>query len=353
MPVADDTDSLLDLAVARMAGRGTPARRVWLPPLDRPTTLDAFFDDLVEHPHLGLVSPKWRGAGGLMVPLGILDRPREQRREVLTATLSGAAGHVAVVGGPRTGRSTLLRTLVTSLALTTTPLETQFFVLDFGGGTFTSLRDLPHLSGLGSRSEPDVVARVVAELQSIVDRREALFAEQGIDSIETYRARRAEGRVDDGYGDVFVVVDGWSTLRADFDELELELQALAQRGLTFGVHLVASASRWVDFRASLRDLFGTRLELRLGDALDSEVDRMVADLVPAGRPGRGLVPGPSTSSARSPCRRFLRPADGRRRRGRSGSTGGRGVAGPDRPEAAVAARRRTPRGTASAGARHR
>jgi S-DNA-T family DNA segregation ATPase FtsK/SpoIIIE len=41
----------------------------------------------------------------------------------------------------------------------------------------------------------------------------------------------------------------------------------------------------------MRDLFGTRLELRLGDPMDSEIDRKVATLVPAGRPGRGLVQG--------------------------------------------------------------
>jgi S-DNA-T family DNA segregation ATPase FtsK/SpoIIIE len=41
----------------------------------------------------------------------------------------------------------------------------------------------------------------------------------------------------------------------------------------------------------MRDLFGTRLELRLGDPMDSEIDRKIAALVPAGRPGRGLVQG--------------------------------------------------------------
>ena len=41
----------------------------------------------------------------------------------------------------------------------------------------------------------------------------------------------------------------------------------------------------------MRDLFGTRLELRLGDPMDSEIDRKVAALVPTGRPGRGLVQG--------------------------------------------------------------
>jgi DNA segregation ATPase FtsK/SpoIIIE, S-DNA-T family len=284
--------SLLDIAVRTMEGQGPAAHAVWLPPLDLPDTLDQLMPDLVDHPQLGLVSPSWRGVGGgLTIPLGTVDRPREQRRDTMTISLTGSAGHAAVVGGPRSGKSTLLRSMVTSLALTTTPLESQFYVLDFGGGTFAPMTGLPHVAGVGTRSEPDVVRRIVAELRGIVDRREAYFRTNGIDSIETYRSRRADGRADDGYGDVFLVVDGWSTLRADFDDLELELQALAQRGLTFGVHLLVAAGRWADFRSAMRDIFGSRLELRLGDPLDSEIDRKVAQLVPTGRPGRGIVAG--------------------------------------------------------------
>lgn len=286
-----DDDSLLDIAVARMRGHGSGAHQVWLPPLDVPDTLDELMADLAPDPDLGLISPTWRARGGLTVPLGTVDRPREQRRDTLTVDLSGAAGHVAVVGGPRSGKSTLLRTVVTSIALTTTPLESQFYVLDFGGGTFAPLAALPHVSGVGSRAEPEVVRRIIAEVRGIVDRREAYFRAQGIDSIETYRRRRGQGRADDGYGDVFLVIDGWGTLRSDFDDLEVEIQQLAGRGLTFGLHVVTAATRWPDFRAAMRDLLGTRLELRLGDPIDSEIDRKVAALVPTGRPGRGLVPG--------------------------------------------------------------
>ncbi|ABL79848.1 MULTISPECIES: type VII secretion protein EccC [unclassified Nocardioides] len=284
-----DQESLLDLAVRRMVGHGPAAHQVWLPPLDVPDTLDDLMPDLTEDPRHGLVSAHWRQLGGLIVPLGTADRPREQRRDTFTVDLGGSGGHAAVVGGPRSGKSTLLRTMVASISLTTTPQESQFFVLDFGGGTFTPYADLPHVAGVGTRSEPDVVRRIVAEVRGVVDRREAYFRAHGIDSIETYRSRRAAGRADDGYGDVFLVVDGWSTLRADFDDLELELQQLATRGLTFGLHLLVGAARWADFRAAVRDLFGTRLELRLGDPMDSEIDRKVAALVPAGRPGRGLT----------------------------------------------------------------
>ena len=284
-------DSLLDLAVGQMVGHGPSAHQVWLPPLDVPDTLDQLMPDLAEDPELGLVSPRWRRLGGLVVPLGTVDRPREQRRDTMTVNLSGATGHVAVVGGPRSGKSTLLRTIVTSMALTTTPHESQFFVLDFGGGAFAPLASLPHVAGVGTRAEPDVVRRIVAEVQGVVDRREAYFRAQGIDSIETYRTRRAAGRSDDGWGDVFLVVDGWSTLRADFDDLEVELQQLSARGLTFGLHIVVGAARWADFRSAMRDVFGTRLELRLGDPTDSEIDRKVAALVPTARPGRGLEQG--------------------------------------------------------------
>ncbi len=135
-------ESLLTAAVRRMEGGGPKAHQVWVPPLDVPDTLDALMPDLAPDPALGLVSKHWRALGGLAVPVGTVDRPREQRRDTLTVDLSGAGGHVAVVGGPRSGKSTLLRTLVTGLTLTTTPVESQFFVLDLGGGAFSALQRL-------------------------------------------------------------------------------------------------------------------------------------------------------------------------------------------------------------------
>ncbi len=285
----DETRATFDIAVQRMRGQGPAAHQVWLPPLVVPRTFDELMPDLVVDPRLGLVSPGWRDAGMLTVPLGIVDRPLEQRRENLTVSLGGAAGHMAVVGGPRTGKSTTLRSVVTGLALTRTPQEVQFYVLDFGGGTFAPLARLAHVAGVATRSEPDVVRRVVAEVEQVIDERERYFRTHGIDSIETYRTRRAQGTVDDGYGDVFLVVDGWSTIRTELDELEPRIQALAGRGLTFGVHLVASAARWMDFRTQVKDLFGTRLELRLGDPMDSEIDRKAAQNVPKDRPGRGIA----------------------------------------------------------------
>ena len=288
---AEDERSTFAIAVERMQGHGPAAHQVWLPPLSDPASLDELMGDLVEDPELGLVSPSWRAAGILTVPLGVIDVPLEQRRDRLVVTLGGAAGHVAIVGSPLSGKSTLARTLVSALALTGTPQELQFYVLDFGGGSFTAMQQHPHIAGVATRTEPEAVRRTVAEVESIVDAREQYFRVNAIDSIETYRSRRRAGTVDDGFGDVFLVVDGWATVRGEYEALEARIQTVAARGLSFGVHVIITANRWLEIRASLKDLIQTRLELRQGDPTDSDIDRKQAANVPVGQPGRGLSSG--------------------------------------------------------------
>ena len=60
--------------------------------------------------------------------------------------------------------------------------------------------------------------------------------------------------------------------------------------LNYGVHLIVCANRWSELHSSVRDQIGTKLELRLGDPLDSVIDIRAAKNVPE-LPGRGLTTG--------------------------------------------------------------
>jgi S-DNA-T family DNA segregation ATPase FtsK/SpoIIIE len=290
---ADDealVDTVLDVIVNRLEGQGPPAHQVWLPPLTEAPPLDQLLPPLGVTPERGLTSPEYSHLGRLTVPIGIVDKPFEQRRDLMWLDFSGAAGHGMVVGGPQSGKSTLLRTLIGSFALTHTPSEVQFYCLDFGGGGMVSLQNLPHVGGVAARLDPDKVRRMVSEVAGVLAHREELFRSQSIDSMTTFRNRKAQGALpDEQHGDVFLIVDGWLTFRQEFDLLEPVVTDLAQRGLAYGVHVIVGASRYGEIRPALKDLLQNRVELKLGDAMESEVDRKVAQNVPAGQPGRGIT----------------------------------------------------------------
>ncbi|MFI9117800.1 type VII secretion protein EccCa [Streptomyces bikiniensis] len=286
-------DSVLDVIVRRLEGRGVEAHQVWLPPLDNPPPLDAVLPGLAGVEGRGLTQPGYEGAGRLVVPLGVVDKPYEQRRDTLYRDFSGAAGHMQIIGGPQSGKSTLLRTIVSAFALTHTPHEVQFYGLDFGGGGLSSVAGLPHVGGVASRLDPERVRRTVAEVYGVMSRREEYFRSAGIDSIATYRRLRARGDIsvkDQPWGDVFLVIDGWGNFRTEYEGLEAAVVDIAARGLGYGIHVILTASRSMEVRANLKDHLMNRLELRLGDTMDSELDRKIAANVPTGVPGRGLTP---------------------------------------------------------------
>jgi S-DNA-T family DNA segregation ATPase FtsK/SpoIIIE len=286
----DETgETLLSVAVDRMRDAGPPAHQVWLPPLDLPPTLDQILPPLEPDDILGLTTVESDLRGALTIPVGIVDRPFEQIRDLLVIDLQGAGGHVAIAGGPQSGKSTFIRTIITALALTHTPREVQFFCLDFGGGGLAGLAGLPHVAGVAARMDSERVSRTIAEVTALLADREQFFLTHGIDSMPTYRRRRAAGEfADQPHGDVFLVVDGWSTLRQDFDRYLPTFNAIAARGLNYGIHLIITTARWVELSAAVRDQAATHLELRMGDAMDSEIDARRAASVPRA-PGRGIT----------------------------------------------------------------
>ncbi|HZV51771.1 MAG TPA: type VII secretion protein EccCb [Candidatus Dormibacteraeota bacterium] len=272
-------------------GATSRVHQVWLPPLEPVLTLDHLLGPITEDGRRGLTASEWPGRGRLLVPIGMVDRPTEQAKDVLTLDFAGGMGHLAVVGAPQTGKSTLLRTLVCALALTHTPAEVQCYAIDFGGGGLQVLQELPHVGTVCGRFDHERSRRVVSELRTLLDHRERLFREAGVDSAQGLRALRATGGLpDEAYGDVFLVIDNWAGVRQEFEDLEPVILDLAARGLGYGVHLVVTANRWMDIRSNLRDNISGRLELRLNDPNDSEVERRLAASVPAGVPGRGLTP---------------------------------------------------------------
>ncbi|MBM2614239.1 type VII secretion protein EccCb [Actinoplanes sp. LDG1-06] len=282
--------SLLEVVVESLRGSGPTARQVWLPPLRGSVTLDVLAGDVIIDEKRGLTYARseWRDA--VRVPLAAIDRPLDRRRDVLRLDLGGSNGHVGIVGASRSGKGTALRTFVCSLALARTPDEVHVYCLDLGGhDVLAPLRRLPHVGGVAESRDANAVRETVAQMINLVDRRERLLTKLGLTSIDAYRAQPHHQNLPD----VFLVVADWAALRYEHPDLEpVIINNVVRRGLTYGVHVVATAKRWEDFRADFGDLLGTRVELRLDDPADSVIDPRAAAELPHS-PGHGITRNPA------------------------------------------------------------
>ncbi|WGP10212.1 type VII secretion protein EccCa [Streptomyces sp. SH5] len=284
----------LGVMVDQLTGSAAAVRSIWLPPLPTATALDTVAGPLDIGPSgmrlTGGVAEGHRTP--LRVPVGLLDDPARQWQGQWFLDLTVAGGHAAVIGGPQSGKTTLLRTLVLSLALTHTPREIGVYGLDLVGGGLQALSGLPHVGGIAGRADRERAARTVEEVRTMLALREDLFREHGIDSVDQLRTLHAAGRVPElASAEILLVIDGFGALRDDFDELDDAIADILKRGGGYGIHVVAGMLRWNDVRIAIQSNFGTRVELRLNDPGESSIDRKLAETLSPDEPGRVLTDG--------------------------------------------------------------
>ncbi|HEY7833554.1 MAG TPA: type VII secretion protein EccCa [Ktedonobacterales bacterium] len=294
-PAPGDLRTEMDVVIDQLASDAggpplRPVHMVCLPPLGNTLTLAAVLRASGQPALNGGHWPAQPPFGSLIVPMGLVDIPAEQAQIPLALDFSGIEGHLAIVGAPRSGKSTLLAAILAGFLVTHTPRDAQFYCVDLGGGLLKSFEGAPHVGAVCGRLERDKVRRLIRRVSTVIEERELLFQQRGIDSMVTYRARRQAGQLSDvPFGDVFLVIDDVAQFRQEFDQLDMDLVNIVNTGLAYGVHVLVSASRWVGIPSRILDNIGGRLELRLTDAADSQVGKAAAAGLPPDTPGRGLL----------------------------------------------------------------
>ena len=272
--------ALIDEAVDRLRDPSRASRSVWLPPLPTRVALAGVLE----------AEAAVQGTEPLLVPIGLIDDPARQTQSAWRLDLSASGGHVAVIGAPQSGRSTFLRTLAASIALTHTPRQVTMYGMDLTGGGLRRIEGFAHVGGVATRSHKDRLQRSLEELHRMLAAREEIFARYGIDSVQALRTMHAAGEIPELISaDIVLLVDGYGSLRNDFEELDDPFVDLLQRGGSFGIHIVLSMTRWNELRMAHQPLVGTRIELRLNDPADSIIGRKLSQVLKADQPGRMLT----------------------------------------------------------------
>ena len=211
-------------------------------------------------------------SGSTILDVALFDDPEHQRQYV-----SGwrfATENLVLAGMPGSGTSSTLAALALRIADTYAPGEADIVILDVFTASLDRLEKLAHVRGYagpGSTNESrQLQKRVLRYIAAELERRSA--------------------RPHDAFPPLFVLVDGFATLRegysdvADTPLLESFYQAWA-KGPAMGIHCVATTTRLKALPPAISDLTGQKWLYQLADTSEYHptVDK---DNHPANLPGR-------------------------------------------------------------------
>jgi S-DNA-T family DNA segregation ATPase FtsK/SpoIIIE len=275
-----DLSLLVDACIAAAALLALPAQPTpWLPPVPEFVTLS----------DLPVAADPLSGTPGRVPPLayGLLDVPAEQARRPLVLDLDRST-HLMVLGSPRAGRTTVLRTLAGAVAATASADDVHLYALDPGGG-LAPLSALPHTGAVVPRDQPERMDRVLTWLAAEVARRQTLLSAGGHADLTE---QRAAAGARDRLPHLLLLLDRWEAFVATFQDLDagrlVELvHRLLREGPSVGLHLVVTADR-SGLVGRISSMVEDKLLLRMADRGDYAGAGLPTRLVPAELPpGRG------------------------------------------------------------------
>jgi hypothetical protein len=172
----------------------------------------------------------------LRVPIGKCGATRLQALRLGV----GVAQHTLVAGKTGSGKSNLMHTIVTNLALWYPPDEVEFYLVDFKKGVefkaYVSSA-LPHARAIAVESDREFGLSVLQRVDAELSRRGVLFRDIGVQDIASYREKTGQK-----LPRTILLIDEFQEFFAEDDKLSQEaaglLDRLVRQGRAFGVHLV-------------------------------------------------------------------------------------------------------------------
>lgn len=152
-----------------------------------------------------------------------------------------ADGPHGLIGGTSgAGKSELIQSLVAGLVALHSPRDLSLMFIDFKGGSASEVfKDLPHISGRVTDLDETLALRAQVSLRAELRRRVALFSEHAAKDMAEMRRLHPEAAPPS----LVIVIDEFATLVKQLPDFVADLIDIAQRGRSYGVHLLLATQR--------------------------------------------------------------------------------------------------------------
>ena len=266
----DEISAITGYIAALAKGAGIPAvKGPWLPELPEKLQIS----DL--NLNMGFNGSTWEGKmRWLCVPVGMYDLPANQEQGVQLLDFA-QNGHHAVYGAPGTGKTTFLKTMITSLCTFYTPEDVNIYVIDCGGWGLSVFDNMPHVGGIALDCEEEKVTKLSKMILDEFDKRKRLFVQNAVSSLVAYRES-----VDAKLPAVILVIDNIVPIFEMYPDLESFLLKVASEGTTYGIYMVYTSNSTTGVRYKIVQNMKGAVAFDLTDRGDfaNTVGRLTSDM---------------------------------------------------------------------------
>lgn len=243
----------------------------WLPEL--PTQI--YVDELLEG--VGFDGEKWNGEQEwLKVPIGRYDIPSLQKQGIQYLDFS-TDGHYGIYGASGTGKTTLLKGIVTSLCRNYTPQDVNIYILDCGGWSMSSFATMPHVGGVALDGEDEKFFKLEKMISQEFEARKKAFLKNAVSSLQAYREV-----VSTDMPAIVIAIDNIVPIFDLYPDLENLFISIARDGATYGIYLVYTSGSTSGVRYKVLQNIKGAIAFELTDKSDyaSIVGRLEGSALP-------------------------------------------------------------------------
>lgn len=187
---------------------------------------------------------------------------------------------------PGSGKSNLLHVLITGLAVRYSPEQLRFYLIDGKDGVeFNPYRRLPHAEVVSVSSSAELSRSVLTDLVTQKERRNAIFARNGVANLEAYMKNGApEGTLPR----IVLIIDEYQELfEGDREGIaSAQLLQIAQQARSAGIHMLLASQRYG--AVGMMNQGGIFATMHLLMAMQMRPDD-IASLTQFGRRGKALI----------------------------------------------------------------
>ena len=253
-----------------------PARPIYLEPLEADISLETILEDAESQ--RAFVQGNWvqkQGNLNLKVPIGYTDSTEDCMQNCLHVDFSDQDGHLWLIGGPSSGKVMTIETTLLTLALTNTPEEAWFYILEFGAtGKLRHFQSLPHCGAVITQKD----------LAEMLDRLLKFLEEEMNQRMHRSNKNKKTEKRD---AEIFLVINNFFEFKNAYPD-QVDRIAPFINGKAMGIHLIIATNRRIELPNKLSIARKVVLRLANRDEYSDAIGGRVTILPTLQAEGRGL-----------------------------------------------------------------